>query len=194
MIAAAGPANAELEEIRRELARVRDRTRTVFADVPEDALNRRPSEKSWSAAECALHLVEVNERYLEEMEEVIRRAREDGGAAPGPFRPSWFGRWFLRQVSPGNGRKMPTAKLFEPRRLDPGRDAVDRLEATLDRLERAIRDSEGLDLGAVKVTSPALRLLKFQLGVALRMLVLHTERHVNQAERALGSGSSRTGT
>ncbi len=183
----------ELEELRRELDRVRARTSEVFSGVPDDALNRRPAEKSWSASECALHLVEVNDPYLGQVEAAIGAARPEHRTATGPFRYSWFGRWFLRQVAPGNGKRMPTARSFEPGRRDAGAEAAERLMATLDRLERAIRDSDGLDLAAVKVTSPALSLLKFQLGVALRMLVLHTERHVDQARRALESGSSRSG-
>lgn len=162
------------------LDRVRSGARALLEPLGPEALNWRRAQGSWSLGECALHIQETNRLYLEIAEPVIRRAHERGRTATGPFRYNWFGRGFLSQVEPPPKGRLRAPKRFRPSTRDVDRGIAAELEASFTRLDKALETSDGLHLAKIKVASPVSRLLRFQLGICLSILVAHSERHVGQ--------------
>lgn len=179
-----------LESIADTYAASRERLHALLAEADDDAFNRRPSEKGWSAGECVVHLNTIAERYHPVLDEAF------GPVAPrgeGPFRWGWFARKFVAMNRPG-GRPLPTDPSMRPPktaglRSDVDRDrAVAEFDARTDGWLALCERADGLDLARIKVTSPFLRVLRLPAGAFLESLGLHALRHVGQAERAVRGG------
>lgn len=166
-----------------------DRLVALTDGLSFEDFNRKPSPKGWSAGECVVHLNKIAKGYLPRLEAA---AAQDGPRGEPPFRYGWLSRRFIESMRPGS-RRIPTANAMRPPAaegllsdVDPER-ALERYRSDTDRFLAAIRQSEGLDLAAVKVRSPFLPLLRLPLGAMLEALGLHCQRHVGQAERAVAS-------
>lgn len=168
-------------------ADARDRLLALTDGLDAEEFNRKPSETAWSAGECVVHLNKIAKGYLPVFEAAVA---EGGPAGSPPFRYGWVARRFIEAVRPGS-RPIPTGGAMKPppveglrSDVDPER-AVARFVDDIDRYLAVIRQSDGLDLAAVKVRSPFLPVLRLPLGAMLEAMGLHSLRHVQQAERAV---------
>lgn len=153
--------------------------------LSDEAFNWKPSEKSWSVGECIVHLNTLAKGYLPALEEA---AGADAPRGEGPFRYGWLAKTFTNAVRPGS-RPMPTGGPMKPPPASGGRSQIDKVrafssfDAYTDRFLAVCDDASGLDLAAIKVRSPFLKLMKLPLGAFIEALGLHAVRHVQQAER-----------
>ncbi|GJM44288.1 MAG: hypothetical protein DHS20C21_11300 [Gemmatimonadota bacterium] len=175
----------ELAGYRARLETVRVRVRDEFGDLSDEDLDRRPEDGGWSIAECARHVTIVNVEYLDGIEKAVQDGRAAGRRADGPFRYGRFGTWFVNQLEPTATRRLKAPKPAQPPHEQGGRAWMTDLDASFVRLDAALTAAEGLDLARIKVTSPLFRMLRFQLGIALRLLVVHSDRHSVQMQRVL---------
>lgn len=152
-------------------------------------LVRRPAPGKWGVAHCLEHLALTLEMYEPYISGAIERAAAEGPPVPSPYRPGRLARWLIRAVGPG-GRPVPAPRIFRPAEGDGSPEAPERFAEMqsryLDWLERADR----VDLQSTKLRTPVSPILRLRLGVALELMLRHTDRHLAQAERA----RARTGT
>lgn len=165
------------------------RTRALVADLQPDELLWRPAPEAWGIADCFEHLVATGLAYYPRVGDAITAAehagRSKGTAWDGePYRPTWFGRWFVRSSGPG-GRPIRSRGPFVPPPATP--DAPERFLAQQCTLRGLIDRAHGHDLRAIRIHSPLSRLLTLRLGECLEMLVMHEMRHLEQAERVRGT-------
>lgn len=145
----------------------------------------RPAPERWGVADCFEHLVTTDAAYFPRVAAVLAAdpTPEPARAAAlraAPYRPTWFGRWFVGAAGKG-GRPIRARGPFVP---PPARaDAPERFIAQQAELRALLEAASGRDLRALSVTSPLTRLLSLRLGECLTMLVAHQERHLAQAER-----------
>ena len=179
----------ELAESWRELRESGAEARDVAGDLTPEQLRWQPADAGWSVAECLEHLVLTGEVYLTALDEVIERGRAEGKRSGGAYRPTRIGRWVVRSLEPPPGLKLPAPGILRPE-LEPeearGHGRGDPLTAFLD-LREAFRErlgaADGLDLGAIRMSSPFLSLLRFDLGSAFRIVAAHERRHLWQARQ-----------
>lgn len=183
------PLIPELEQYRAGFRWAKGEVRNLTGPLDEEAYNRQPAPGSWSAAECVEHLSVTAREMIPAMEAGIRRARERGWLAHGPFEYGRFERWFARQA--GGGQLPPRRRLKAPKLYRPPHRRYDKEEAVAEflRLQDAYVDvlqlASGIDLARVKVPSPALSLVRLSLGQWLCAMEGHQRRHLWQARRAL---------
>jgi hypothetical protein len=67
--------------------------------------------------------------------------------------------------------------------VTPRGGVVERLLGHLDVLDGLVDDSAGFDWRRLRMRSPVMPLLRFNLGDAFLMLLVHAERHAGQMER-----------
>ena len=72
--------------------------------------------------------------------------------------------------------------MFKPE-INPRPNVVGAFIDVQNELSRHLEQSRGLDLSKVKLSSPASRIIRLNLGDAYSVLVLHAERHIQQAIR-----------
>lgn len=141
-----------------------------------------PAPGSWSVAECLEHLTVTAARCESELQRALDRGRRGRSGGPslwaGPL-----GRWLIDAA----GAQAGSRPLRCPRELAPGRaapeSALARFAAGQARLLVLLEGADGLDLDAVRVRTPAHRLVRVRLGEAFELAVAHGERHLAQARR-----------
>ena len=158
------------------------RARSVVEGLAPERLVAPPEEGKWSVAHCLDHLATTIEAYRPYLEGAIERGAASRPATPPDYRPGRFARWFIRVASPG-GRAVPAPKLFRPAEEAP-LDALDRFLTAQQALLAALAGADGIDVNRWKLRSPASALLRFRVGEALELMVVHNDRHLDQAERA----------
>ncbi len=142
-----------------------------------------PPEGGWGVGQCFEHLIVVADDYDQRLTPRLERARatSDTPSLLG-YRPTWMGRMFVNGVKPANPRRFKAPRAFAP----PPEPRPGVVEAFCDRQQRVgelLEAARGIDLSAHTITSPVSRLIRFNLGDALLILVYHAERHLNQATR-----------
>lgn len=155
-----------------------DEIRGVRAEVAYLQLGWRPPDGGWSIAQVFEHLLSSDGSYLPEM----RRMIEAGKRGDTPWKPSFFGGWLARSLAPSATRKLPTA-----RRWRPGPEArahvIDEYIKLREELIEIIERARGVDLRYNRMRSPVARLISLNLGDAINILVVHTQRHLQQIAR-----------
>lgn len=169
-----------------------------FLALPSDKLYRKPTPNSWSAAECFQHLLFTNSGYLKHFNEVVSSSQEVNEfnsfnhssilrkeSIGHPFKHSFWGKLILFFVNPKTKMKSKTTASFNPSNSKVDPDVVKKYLEQHDQLTKTISGMKNLDLKRLSMTSPINIKIKYNLGDAIRILVLHDERHIQQAERVL---------
>ena len=146
----------------------------------------RPGPDRWSILECLQHLNLAERFYIRNMQhKVDALSPVQAPPADQTLESDWVGKIMLYAIDPVMNIKLPAPGMIRPRRPDElnPTDVLNQfidLQTTLrDLLDRAVY----LDWNQEKITTMYGNWLTIRLGDALRMLVAHTERHMNQAMR-----------
>lgn len=169
--------------------------RDAFADAPLHArrvcdgldgitFNAAPEAGRWSVGQCLDHLLRTGGPLVDRLELAVADLRKDNRRADAPYALGFVGRRFAALNGPGGG-KAKTPSTFKPADTVGTPDEVLTSFCALnERLGRIVELGDGLDLGAAKVSSPALSLLRLNVAAWLETTMQHQRRHLLQAERA----------
>ena len=102
------------------------------------------------------------------------------GSSDRPWRPSLVGGWLTGALIEG-AKGMPAPKLYRVGPT-PREHVVDAFLAGITRLRALLYEADGHDLG-IGFASPVSPLFRVNIGDAFRLLVVHSHRHLAQAER-----------
>jgi uncharacterized damage-inducible protein DinB len=175
-------------------AKQRARIQEGFAGLSYEELNWKPDDKTWSVGECLHHIWITNDKYLANLDKVIRegKKKESGDEE---YRSSWLGARLIEMVGPTGGQNTPVPKVLQPGRFP--REIAQLLMDQMEAFEEFITESEGTDLRRTKMQSPISKMFTFPLGDVFIALQGHNERHLNQATRIMRSagfpGGARAG-
>jgi hypothetical protein len=175
------PLNPEIERILYQIQVIVEEAEGLVQGVGEDAFNWRPEPGRWSIAQNLQHLNVTGGLMLDAIEATTARARQQGKLSDGPYSYGFLARWFHRLIQPPVRRRFRAPKKFEPGpRPEMAKTLADWV-ALHERARKAAESASGVDLAAVKVASPASRLVKYELGMAFWILTGHERRHLWQA-------------
>ena len=157
-----------------------------FAHLPDEQLRWKPSPDRWSILECLQHLNLAERFYIRNIQhKVDQLGLRQTNPQDQPLESDWVGKAMLWAIDPAMNVKLPAPGISRPRRaadLHPANVLAQFLE--LQTLLRGLLDKAVyLDWNQEKVMTLFGNWLKIRLGDALRMLVAHSERHLNQAMR-----------
>lgn len=184
--------NSILEGYAQEFAAVRASIAALVAGLSESDLQWRAAEGRWSVVECLDHL-NNGWKLLPKLDRKIADARTAGLLETGPFHRTWFGRAYVRAVEPPVRLRVPAPRRFRPRVNPPPAEVVPRILGLQDEFVLRVRAADGLDVGAIRMSSPITRHLKMTLGEWFAFLAGHERRHLWQAgnvRRALRAGNN----
>ncbi|OON70818.1 DinB family protein [Hymenobacter sp. CRA2] len=175
-------ANAFVAQLRATTRRLQRTVETELLPLSDAALNHKPSASAWSVLECLEHL----NRYSRYYHPVLTRAvaRQESVATSAQVRYSWLGRKSLAIVRPDNGRRHKTVRHMNPAGSQLSRAGLEEFRQHLKELLGLLDAAPHTDLNRKAVPVEFFRLLKLRTGEALEFVVLHAERHVQQAVRA----------
>ena len=165
----------------------RERVRELFAGMGPDELNWKPDNKTWSVGECLHHIWITNNKYLANLDKVIRegKRKEKGNEE---YKSSWIGTRFIEMVGPTGGQNTPVPKALMPEAGKTPRDVVQMVMDQMEAFNEFIDESAGTDLRRTKMASPVSPILRLPLGDVFIALQGHNERHINQASKLIRLG------
>jgi hypothetical protein len=185
--------NAQLAAVLEDFDAASRRLDSLVESFPSEAWTTRPDPSSWSAAECVAHLNLSAEAYLPRMEEALARARPLDGSARVRYRADPLGWLVSRVVGPlpriGGRRRggVKTPAAFVPGGEGTRDEILSRFRSLQERQTAVVQASEGRAVDRVKVRSPFIEALRFNLYSTFLILSRHQHRHLQQAEEAASS-------
>jgi hypothetical protein len=164
------------------------RLHRLVSTLPDERWAARADPARWSVAECVAHLNLTSRAYPERLRAALNEARALGLGAPRRYRQDFAG-WLLSLFTGPLPRigglrfgRMPTKASFVPTGDQPRAEVItefDRLQAEQIAI---VRESDGLPIDRVKITSPFDDRMRYNVYSALVILPSHQHRHLEQAE------------
>jgi hypothetical protein len=174
---------ATLPELLREADLIAERASQTFGDLNYDQLNWKPTAERWSVAQCFDHLTTSNEPFLKIIDTVTSGNRKSSGMERVPLLPGLLGRLLIKSLDPSTTRKLKAPKMFEPATSDIPLTVLQDFIQLQKNLISKIQDTAHLDLEKIIITSPVSKAVAYSLMDAYRIIVVHEERHFQQAQR-----------
>lgn len=174
---------ADLQDYERQFEAIKSEARELWEGMTDAQFNWRSEPGRWSIGECLAHLNVTGQVYLPVIDRRIREARAAGRTSPGPYRYSFFGKLIVRGIEPPAKIKFKAPKIFAPQPEHLLSSVGPAFITLQEQLIKQLRAANGLDLGGVRITSPASKLLKVSLGQIFLLTAAHERRHLYQARQ-----------
>jgi hypothetical protein len=176
--------NSQLAALEDEFNSALVRLHQLRKDVSPSGWSRRPAPERWSPGECVAHLNLTSATMIPILRAGLDLARRSGAPAPARYRRDLVG-WLLWKSLGQVGRfKTKTIPAWVP----SGERPPDVLVAQFEQLQAdqiaLVRESDGLPIHAIKITSPVDARARYNVFSALSILARHQHRHLWQAEVA----------
>ena len=170
--------NPWLEERAREVRASSEAITKLRAELSYLQLGWRPPDGGWSIAQVFEHLIISDVSYLERMRELV----EHGKRGNTPWKPTFGGGLLIKTVSPTSKRKSRAPRIYRPP-AEPRAHVVEAYLALRTTFLDIIARADGVDLRRNRMVSPVTPLIRPNLGDAIMVLTVHTQRHLLQIER-----------
>lgn len=148
-------------------------------ELTDPKLNWRPDEKRWSSGQIFEHMILAAAPYADLMKHAIASARRS--SADAEVFHTWFGRVIIRGAGPSGN--VPVPKPLIPGSGPYKSEIIDRWIALHQELIQLAHEARGIDLSAIPMRSPFIKLFKMNLADFFEVLAGHAERHVGQIEK-----------
>ena len=158
------------------------RIATLARPCTPDQLSQRTGPTRWSGGEVLEHLCVSDELYERPLLALVAGARPDAAAPLREWKPTLPGRFLASML--GNPRPMRAPRKFQPGPT-PRNGVVEAFLQKQDAFMAVMDRAEALDWRRLRMPSPVLPLLRFNLGDVFVIQVVHVERHAAQLERAI---------
>lgn len=159
---------------------------TGWQQLPHIRLLASPGYGKWSAIQCLEHLNSYGRYYLPEIEKAITASQ----SSPKVYLKSgWLGNYFYKTMLPaGNGKHQKTMR--SPKDHVPAvslnvTDVLNEFISQQERLLQLLTKAKSVNIDKARVPVSIARFIKIKLGDTFLFLIAHTNRHMQQAQRAL---------
>ena len=88
-------------------------------------------------------------------------------------------------MDPASTRKIKAPKRFEPAQSDISASVINDFADQQSKIVEKMKATEHLDLERIVITSPAVGAVTYSLMDAYRIIVVHEQRHFQQAKRVM---------
>ena len=158
-----------------------------FKTLDITQLNFKNTPEQWSVLECIEHLNLYGDFYLPEMQKQLLEKTHKGNFPF--FKPGIIGNYFAGLMKTKNGKikKMKSPKDKNPVSSVLSITTLDRFLKQAQLLQSLLQQALTADLTKIKTAISLSKFIKLRLGDTLRFYAYHIERHILQAEKAMGS-------
>jgi len=156
--------------------------RKLVDSLNDEQLHWSPQPGRWSIAGCLVHLTLTAGKFLPVLDNAIEKGRAGGLFCDGPFtQPGRLINWLIQWTEPPVRFKGKAPRSFSPSVRQPAAEVLRDFERSQRELRDRVRQASGLHLSRIKLSHPALPLLRYTLGQAFAQILAHERRHVWQA-------------
>jgi hypothetical protein len=170
-----------LSEVASELEAVARDAQAAFGGFDARQLNWRPDPARWSVAQCFDHLLTANRLMFAAAEHALDESAPRTLWQRLPIVPGLMGRFMVRSLAPGAGRKLTAPSTARPAASDIAADVIQRFVA---QHRDAVLRTRTLDEGQAAhtiMTSPFIRVVTYSVLDGWRLVLAHDRRHFEQA-------------
>jgi DinB superfamily len=160
-----------------------DTVKIEFSNITSGQLNWKPLPDKWSIGQCLDHLIVSDSSYFPTLKNIAEgKHKMTAWERWNPF-SGICGRILVHQLQVEVKKKMNAPGVFHPstEKIDLG--IIERFHEHQDTLLEYIAQCDKVDLDKVYITSPAIKIVTYSLRNAIRILIQHEWRHINQALR-----------
>ena len=175
--------NEQLDTVMQNARTIAADARSSFGSLSPTQLNWKPSAERWSIAQCFDHLITSNKGFFPVVESVLKGTKKTRFLERLPILPGLAGKLMIKSLDPASTRKFKAPKNFEPAQSDISASIIDDFVAQQDKIVEGMKATSHLDLKRIVVTSPAVAFVTYSLLDAYRIIVVHEQRHFQQAQR-----------
>ncbi len=163
-------------------------TKSTFGHLSPAQLNWKPSPDRWSVAQCFDHLLTSNKGYFPVIDDVFAGKKRTFWERM-PVLPGLAGKLLIKSMEPSSTRKVKAPKRFQPAQSDISASIINDFAGQQSKLVEKMKASEHLDLERIVITSPVTAAITYSLMDAYRLIVVHEQRHFQQAKRVMEESS-----
>jgi len=178
----------QIAEVLNAFEHAQSRLDKLTDTLSDDRWSVRSDPARWSAGECIAHLNLTSAAYVPRIRKALEEARKLPRVTGGRYKRDVFGKLFAAMVGPlpkiGKVRlgRVKTTADFIPQ----GNFSKQLLVAEFKRLQLEligmVRESDGLAIDRVRITSPFGEKIHYNVYSTYVILPRHEERHIQQAE------------
>jgi len=178
-----------ITNITTDISKVAADVRISFGNLSPAQLNWKPDDKSWSVAQCLDHLITTHRQYFP-----LFKKMAAGDAKPTFWEKAsplsgFFGRFLIKSLDPSNLKKMKAPGKAQPSTSEISGDIVDRFcEHQHQVIEHLHNIGSDVDPDTTIITSPLIGFVTYSLEDCFKILVVHCQRHIGQAQRVTENG------
>ena len=175
---------ADLPAVINAANNVASEARTTFGHLTPSQLNWKPSAERWSVAQCFDHLLTSNKGYLPIIDNVLAGYKRTFWQSM-PVLPGLMGKLLVKSMDPASTRKVKAPKRFQPAQSDIRGSVINDFIDLQKQLVDKMKATEHLELEKIVITSPVAGVVVYSLMDAYRLIVVHEQRHLQQAKRVI---------
>ena len=175
---------AELANLIASVNNIANEVKSTFGQLSPSQLNWKPGADRWSVAQCFDHLLTSNAGYVPVIDSVLAGKKRTFWESI-PVLPGLMGKLLVKSLEPSNTRKLKAPKRFEPAQSDIKSSVINDFVDQQDKIVEKMKATEHLDLEKTVITSPAAGVVTYSLMDAYRIIVVHEQRHFQQAKRVM---------
>jgi hypothetical protein len=153
-----------------------------FGGLTPAQLNWKPSPERWSVAQCFDHLITTNKGYFPAIDGVLAGHKPTFWERM-PVLPGLGGKMLIKVVDPKSTRKFKAPKKFQPMQSDVRASVINDFVDQQQQVIEKMKATEHLDVENIVITSPVTAVMTYSLMDAYRVIVVHEQRHFQQAQR-----------
>lgn len=173
----------EVQQLRHEVLDLGQTASGEFAGLNAVQLNWKPSVDRWSVAQCFDHLITTNAAYFPTLESIVNGTRKKRIMERVPVLPALWARLFMKSLDPSASRKLKAPAQFHPSSSDISESIISDFDRHQHRVADMMVATEQLNLDKIVISSPVGGMITYSLMDAYRILVVHEQRHFQQARR-----------
>jgi len=165
------------------LNKVNEAVEDLVRDLTDTQLQWKPEPEVWSISQCLEHLLVTARADLPH----IRRGIDDGRArkvfGQGPFRYGLLSRLLILAMGAPARVKVKAPRVYRPVGNKGSDELLREFFLAQQEMLDCIRAADGLHLAKVKTCLPGQKYIRLSLGQEFRLVIVHEQRHVWQAQQ-----------
>lgn len=157
-----------------------------FRPLTDDQLNRRLSPGKWSVGQCLEHLNIIGGLYLPTIGRKLQQAKSRQSRPVDTVKRGIVGRRLTDAMRvPASEKALKTPQQYAPSGSRLPRTVLEVFGRQLDELLGLLQQAREVNANTIRIPNTVIPLLRLRLTDQLELLVVHMQRHMQQAERVL---------
>ncbi|MEM6699907.1 MAG: DinB family protein [Bacteroidota bacterium] len=156
-----------------------------FENLSAEELNWKLNPNTWSIAQNIDHLIITNSTYFPVLAALKSGTYQTPFVGKFGFLTSLMGKMVLNASGADRRKKIKTFPIWEPSQGELSGDIVAQFTKHQEKLKQEIETSTHLAASGIVIASPANKNIAYKLSTAFDVIVVHEQRHLEQAKEVL---------